>query len=151
MTITYQLESWTDYYRDCQALWIEHYDEIATNKDKMPMQPDIETFMEMERQGKLQILVARIAGCMIGYQVSIIARHLHYSVLCGYEDSYFLTKKHRKGFAGIRLIKEAIRHMKNRGVKKIFFHTKAFADKGRLFDFLGFSKSDILYSKWIGD
>lgn len=151
MTITYQLESWSDYYRDCQDLWREHYDEIATHKDEMEMSPDIASYRFIESQGQLQILTARENGKMIGYQISVVKRHLHYATLCGFEDSYFLTKSSRVGITGIRLIKEALKYMKARGVKKVFFHTKAFFDLGRIFEYLGFTKSDTIYSLWIGD
>ncbi len=151
MTITYQLESWSDYYKDCQALWVEHYDEIARDKDKMPMAPDVETYKFLESRGQLQILTVRKDGKMIGYQLTIIKPHLHYSTLCGFEDSYFLSKSERKGMAGVRLITQAIKHMEKRGVEKIFFMTKAFLDRGRIFEYLGFTKCDIVYSKWIGN
>lgn len=151
MTITYQIESWTDYYRDCQELWIEHYNEIARDKDKMPMSPDIEAFKFLESRGQLQILTVRQDGKMIGYQLTIIRNHLHYAVLCGFEDSYFLKKDCRKGMAGVRMIKEAIKHMQIRGVKKVFFLTKAFLNRGKIFEYLGFTQSDIMYAKWIGN
>lgn len=150
--ITYTLEPWATYYRDCQELWPEHYDEIAVQKDRMPMRPDVAAYEAMDRAGMLQIVVARDDGRMVGYVVSIIRPHLHYAdVLSGYEDAYFLTKSHRKGMIGIKLIREAIRHMQARGVRKCWFSTKLAHDMGRIFERLGFSRTDVTYSMWIGD
>jgi L-amino acid N-acyltransferase YncA len=150
--ITYALEPWEQYFRECQALWEEHYAEIAVDKDRMPMRPDIATYRALEARGQLQIVVARDDGRMIGYILSVIRPHLHYAdVLTGYEDAYFLTKPHRRGMTGVNLIREAVRHMKAAGVRKVFFMTKAALDMGRIFERLGFTKTDIVYSKWIGD
>lgn len=150
--ITYQLEDWATYYRDCQDLWLEHYDEIAVQKDKMPMRPDVASYVALEQAGRLQIVTARDDGKMIGYILSVVRPHLHYAdVLSGYEDAYFLSKSHRKGMTGVKLIREAIRYMKAVGVQKAFFMTKVALDMGRIFERLGFSKTDIVYSKWIGD
>jgi L-amino acid N-acyltransferase YncA len=150
--ITYQLEPWATYFLDCQTLWLEHYDEIAVQKDRMAMKPDVVAYQNLEQLGQLQIVTAREAGQMVGYILSVIRPHLHYAdVLCGYEDAYFLAKSHRKGMAGVRLIKEAIRHMQAAGVRKAFFMTKVALDMGAIFRRLGFTETDIVYSKWIGD
>jgi L-amino acid N-acyltransferase YncA len=149
--ITYQLEPWDTYYRDCQALWLAHWDEIAVEKHRMPMRPDVAAYQRLEAAGQLQILVARDDGRMVGYLLTVIRPHLHYAdVLCGFEDAYFLAKSHRRGMTGIKLIKEAIRHMQAAGAQKAFFMTKAALDMGAIFERLGFTKCDILYSKWIG-
>lgn len=150
--ITYQLEDWATYFQDCQALWVEHYDEIAVTKDKMPMRPDVETYVALEQMGRLQIITAREAGRMLGYVVSVIRPHMHYAdVLTGYEDAYFLTKSHRRGMTGVKLIREAVKHMQAVGCQKVFFMTKASLDMGRIFERLGFVKTDIVYSKWVGE
>lgn len=150
--ITFQLESWSDYFRDCQDLWVEHYNEIALDKERMEMRPDIEAYQRLEATGQLQILTARDSGIMVGYLLTVIRPHMHYAgVLCGFEDSYFLSKDHRRGMVGVKLIREGIKQMKFAGVKKCFFMTKAFLDMGRIFERLGFSKSDIVYAAWIGD
>lgn len=150
--ITYQLEDWANYFRDCQGLWLEHYDEIAIQKDRMEMKPDVAAYMALEAAGQLQILTVRDGGRMVGYLLTVIRPHLHYAnVLCGFEDSYFLSKTHRRGMTGVKLIREGIRNMKSVGCRKVFFMTKVFLDMGRIFERLGFSKSDIVYSAWIGD
>lgn len=150
--ITYQIETWDDYFRDCQVLWIEHYDEIAVQKDRMEMKPDVPAYMALERDGRLQILTARESGEMIGYVLTVIRPHLHYAnVLCGFEDSYFLSKRHRRGWTGVKLIREAERRMKQIGVQKVFWMTKSFLDMGAIFKRLGYVHSDTVYAKWIGN
>jgi L-amino acid N-acyltransferase YncA len=150
--ITYALEPWATYYRDCQPLWPEHYDEIAVQKDRMPMRPDVAAYQALDTAGRLQIVVARDDGRMIGYVLSVIRPHLHYAdVLTGYEDAYFLSKPYRKGMIGVKLLREAVRHMQAVGVHKAFFMTKVALDMGPIFERMGFTKTDVVYSKWIGE
>ena len=155
MPLTFALESWAEYYRDCQPLWHQHYAAIAVDKQRMTMAPDVEIYQELERQGSLQIITARDEQRqMVGYILSVIRPHLHYRhVLAGYEDAYYLAESHRRGFAGVKLIREAVRHMKAAGVQKVFFMCKTSPelDMSRLFERLGFHKSDYVFSQWIGD
>jgi L-amino acid N-acyltransferase YncA len=150
--ITYTLEAWETYYRDCKNLWPEHYDEIAADKDRMPMRPDVATYRKLEAMGCLQIVVARDDGRMIGYVLSVIRPHMHYAdVLCGYEDAYFLTKAHRRGMVGVKLLREAVEQMRRVGVRRVFFMTKVAHDMSLIFERMGFIRTDVVYSRWIGE
>jgi len=148
--LIYRLETWAEYYRDCQELWKEHYEEIAVDKDRMPMMADVEYYEACDRVGYLQIMTARDDGKMAGYVITLVKGHPHYaSVLCGFEDMYFLSKPYRGGWTGVRLITEALKRLKARGVRKVFFHTKAFKNLGPLFERLGFKKTDEIYARWL--
>jgi hypothetical protein len=150
--LTFQIETWAAYFADCQTLWVEHYDEIAGDKERMPMRPDVALYEQLERSGQLQIVTARELGTMVGYMLFIVRSHPHYAdVLCGFEDAYFLAMRSRRGSAGIRLIRESITVLKRRGVKRVFIHTKKAKDMGRILTFLGLAHSDEIYSGWIGD
>lgn len=150
--ITHQVEPWASYRRDCDTLWVEHYDEIAGDKARMPMRPDEALFRNLEAAGQLQIMTAREAGKLVGYMLFAVRPHPHYAdVLCGFEDSYFLSAPYRRGMAGVRLIRESLAALKRRGVKRVFIHTKKAKDIGRVLAFLGLTHSDEIYSAWIGD
>jgi len=149
--VTYQLESWEDYYKDCQALWLEHYEEIAARKSQRKMQPDVRSYMAAEAAGQLQILTARENGRMVGYMLFFVKPHMHYAgVLCGFEDSIFLVQSHRKGWVGVRLVKESIKYLQRRGVQEVFVMENKAKDLSKLFKGLGFAPSHVLWSKWIG-
>ena len=133
-------------------MWTEHYVVIAVRKDRMPLRPDVATYRALDASGCLQIVVARENGRMIGYVLSVIRPHLHYAdILCGYEDAYFLKKSHRKGFVGVKLLREAVEQMRRAGVRKAFFMTKIAHDMGLIFERMGFTRTDIVYSGWIGE
>lgn len=116
------------------------------------MRPDDARFETLDGAGQLQIVVARSAGQMIGYMLFVVCPHPHYAdVLCAFEDAYFLSADYRKGWHGVRLIREALRLLKSRGVQRWFIHTKKAKNMGRVLEFLGGSHTDEIYSGWIGD
>lgn len=150
--ITYQPETWAQYRAGCDELWVEHYAEIAGDKARMPMRPDAARFEALEARGQLEIMVARDAGVMVGYMLFAVLPHSHYAdILCGFEDAYFLTASHRKGWTGVKLIRAAIERLKARGVQRWFIHTKKSKDLGRVLRFLGGTHTDEIYSAWIGN
>ena len=82
-------------------MWSLHWQEIALDKDTILLEPDVDSFIEMEQRGALQIVTARDDGRLIGYHVTIVRNHLHYkSSLSGYVDMYFIHPDYRKGRTG---------------------------------------------------
>lgn len=146
--ITFQLEPWGQYYGDPsrEALWREHYEFLAqAHGHEMEMSPDVASYMAMEQAGQLQIMVARESGVMVGYSLFLIRRHLHYSALCAFEDSYFLTTRLHRGGNGRGLIAATLAAIWARGCVRAYFMTKEFANVGKLFERLGGVKTDEVY------
>jgi GNAT superfamily N-acetyltransferase len=154
MTITFHSESWDQYYNDPdrEALWIEHYSEfVPAHEGKMAMGPDVAAYSALAASGALEIVVARKAGRMIGYCLVVVRRHIHYSSLCAFEDSYFVTKPERLGSVGTRLIKRALEVCKARGCVRAYWMTKEFNSIAKLFERLGMEKIDSVFAIWLED
>lgn len=154
--ITFQLEPWSVYYSDPArpGLWLEHYQALTPAHDgQMAMDPDVAVYEALDRAGMLVILTARDGGTLVGYCLVVCKRHLHYSAVCGFEDSYYLTPSARRGTAGIRLISEMLKQLKARGVRRSYWMTKEFASIAALFERLGMKKMDSVYchSAWETD
>lgn len=150
--ITYQLESWDSYYSDPERerLWVEHYSEFSpAHESRMEMGPDVNTYSALDRAGSLMVMTARRAGKLVGYCLVVVRRHIHYSALCGFEDSYFLTKSERNGLAGYKLIAKTLHALKKRGCARAYFMTKEFLNVALLFERLGMSKIDTVYAIWL--
>lgn len=150
MTITYQLEPWARYYSDPdrERLWQEHYDEfLPFHHGNLPFGPNTAMYEELEARGELQVLVARSVGQMIGYCLVAIRQHPHYLVRCGFEDSYYLDRRFRKGLTGVRLIRHSIAALERRGVRVYYFMTKEFNSIRTIFSRLGLRKCDEV---WVG-
>lgn len=150
--ITFSVEDWNDCKDDLYSLSPMHYNEIALDKDKVPLDPDFSTYQFYSDNGMLHIVVVRKDGAIIGYNIFIVRHHLHYkSTLCGFGDIFFIKPEERKGSIGIKLIKETERTLKQRGVKKLFTGVKKHYDISKVFEHLGWKASEVQFIKWIGE
>jgi hypothetical protein len=117
----------------------------------MVLNPDLETYNALDAQGKLITVCARDNDRLVGYIVFIVAPHLHYKdVIVGNEDLHFLLPEYRKGRVGINLLKAGEEAMRLAGAKLIITRTKAKQDHGKIFQRLGYSLQDHVYTKLIG-
>lgn len=151
--ISYRVESMDECLEDMRHLWMVHWDEIALDKDKIALEPDVDTFRALESAGALHIVVGRDeAGQVVGYHVSVVRRHLHYrSSLTAYVDMYFIHPEHRRGRVGIQLFLHAEKTLRELGVQRVYTGTKLHKDVGRLLEFMGHKETERLYTKFIGD
>lgn len=149
--ITFMVEGWSAVFPEMSALWAEHWEEVAINRDAIKLDPDLEQYADLERSGALHVVVAREAGEIVGYHISIVRPHLHYrKSLSAFTDVYFLRKSHRQGMTGVKLIKEAEASLAARGVQKMFTGTKLHLDMGPIFERLGWTPTEMLFTKMIG-
>lgn len=152
-TITYQVESWAEYYPEVLPLWVLHWKEVALSHAQIPLDPDIERYQAFADAGQLHILSMRDQGKLVGYHVTICVGHLHYKgTLHGLVDLYYVLPASRKGRAGIRLFQEAERALRARGVVKLQTATKIHAhlDMSRLLEHLGYTQVEKVYAKLLG-
>lgn len=150
---TFQTEPWGAVVREGLVLGQRHWEEITVDKD-IPLDMDLAAYAAMEATGQLHVTTVRAAGTMIGYSVVIVRPHLHYrTLLCGYFDLYWLEPTCRGGFAwtGLKMFREVERALAARGVKKLFTGTKRAHDASAIFKRLGWSESERLWIKRIGD
>lgn len=148
--ITYQVETWEDYHRDSEKLWQEDFNEVFAEK-WMELAPDIEKYKMLEQFDMLLITTARNDGELVGFHISIISPHMHCrKTNCAFQDALYLSKGFRKGFVGIKLLKFTEIVLQMRGVEMLYFTSPETRDSGKLFEYLGFKKSDTVYSKYIG-
>lgn len=150
--VVYQEESWEKYSRDVMPLWVLHWKEVGLSHAAVPLDPDMDRYQAFADRGELHIVTMRTMpdDRLIGYIVSIVTGHLHYkSTLHSHTDLFFVLPEYRKGMAGVRLFREAERHLKARGVVKIQSGCKVHGglDMTRLFERLGYALTDKLFSK----
>jgi N-acetylglutamate synthase-like GNAT family acetyltransferase len=151
MAIAYQVESISQCVEEMSGLWDLHWQEIALDRQKIKLEPDVETFQMLEDVGQLVIVTVRNDGQLVGYHVSLVRPHLHYkSSLTAYVDMYFLHPDYRGGMAGYKMFKFVENVLKARGVDRIYSGTKLHKDMGKLFERLGYNETERLFVKWIG-
>lgn len=151
--LTTHIESFKERLGELQALLPLHYEELALNKDKVPLAPQYEVYVAREERDELLFVTMREAGALVGYFIGFIAPGLHYStcLTCTMDIFYIHPAKRAQGLPGVRLFRAVEKELKRRGVQRWFVGSKCKADASKLFEFLDFDRVEIYYSKWIGD
>lgn len=143
-------ERWTDVVSEIGDLWQAHYDEIGTDKDRIPLAPDLEGYQTLDGSGRLHIVSARRDGVLIGYIFALVGAHLHYrTTLFANLDIYYIAPACRRGALALRMFREMERSLKARGVVKVIGNTKLAHDRARLFEALGWREAERIFTKVI--
>lgn len=150
--ITAQVESLTERLAELKPLFPLHYDELALNKDKVPLDPQYDIYLQRDAAGQCLLVTLREKGALVGYFVGFIAPGLHYKTcLTCTMDIFYVHPDVRCRFGGVRLFKAVQTELKRRGVQRWFVGSKNHADASRLFECLKFEKVETYYSMWLGD
>jgi L-amino acid N-acyltransferase YncA len=131
----------------------DHWQENATHKHLMKLNPDLPRYVQLEREKRLQIVVMRDDGEIVGYSVHIINTMLHYrNVVVADDDIHYLVPRLRGTGEHKRLREFAMKTLKERGVHIVIARTR----EGHLHDTslaaMGFATWDRNYccdlTKW---
>lgn len=150
MSITYQVERWNDVVCELYPFAELHWNEIALDHNTVPLCMDWARYYKMDNDNSLHTVTVRDNGIVIGYHVSVISGHLHYSsTLHAMVDLYYILPAYRKGRIGIKLFKYTEDSLKAIGVHKIITGTKVHKDNSKLFEYLGYKNTEIIFTKLI--
>lgn len=150
--ITYQQEFLETCREDCQELIRLHWEEIALNQEKIKLNPDWDSYENLEMNDSLKIFTARDGGELVGYFVVLVGRSLHYKDhIFAENDILYLHQDYRKGYTGIKLIRFAEKCLKEDGVSILKVNTKVHQPFDSLMSFLKFNLIERVYTKYLGD
>jgi GNAT superfamily N-acetyltransferase len=149
MTITINQERYSDVLaREFVPLLNWHWQEIANDKDRIPLDVNFEAYKKLDSEGKIVILTARDDKRLIGYSIFFLVRSPHYKgTLVGMNDVLYLDPEYRRGSAGSRLIAESERVMREMGVVKITWHVKLVNGLQRILEAKGYKVDEIMMGK----
>jgi GNAT superfamily N-acetyltransferase len=151
MMITAQIETMREGLPELQTLLPGHYEELALNKESVPLDPQYDIYLAREDRGEVLYLTLRVDGRLAGYFIGFIAPGLHYrTCLTCTMDIFYIDPDHRGGVGALKLFRAVEKEAKRRGAQRWFCGTKLHKDAGRLFEALGFRPVETYYSKWIG-
>jgi GNAT superfamily N-acetyltransferase len=138
----------TEHIEEAWSLLSDHRDELATHRNLMVLKPDVEKYRALEDQGKLITIALYDGETIVGYSVTMLTGHLHYSDLSlAYNDVLYVHPQYRKGSWGVKLIKMTEQVAKERGMQLILFHGKEHTLFSNLMPRLGYQVQDIVFSK----
>lgn len=147
----FAIENLAKVRREIEPLLMEHWNEIALNKDIIKLNPDWREYARLDEINALRIYTARKDGELMGYFVIMVSRSLHYKDhLFANNDIVFLTKPARKGLTGLKLVKFAMESLKAEGVTKLHINTKTHQPFDPIMERLGFEEIETVFSKVLG-
>ena len=148
----YQIEDFEAVRHQMDDLIRAHWEEVALNQDKIPLDPDWSFYEALWNAGLLGIYTVRLEGKLVGYFVVVAKPHPHYKQnVFASNDIIYLSPEYRKSSVGAGLISFAENDLKERGVSVLVVNTKVHRPFDPLLERLGFNKIEHTYSKYIGD
>lgn len=141
-------ENFYDVVGEIGPLLCDHWEAIALNKDNVPLDPVWDKYKFLWDSGSLKIITAREDGRLVGYAIYVVSQSLHYATETFADaDIFWLSPEYRKGTAGMRLFKYAEDSLKKRGVTQILNKVKLHFDVGKVFERMGYTPIERVYSK----
>lgn len=137
---------------DMQELIREHWEEIAHDKDQIPLDPDYEAYQRLEALGKVLICSARIDGKLVGYSIFFVTQHPHYkSTKVASNDILYLQKQYRGTGLGPELIRFSESAVLLQGAKKVTWHIKPEFDFSSILSRMDYHLDELVYARVVGD
>lgn len=149
--ITAHVEKLTERLEELKPLFPAHWEELALNQDRVPLDPQYEIYLERDARGEVMLVTLRDAGELVGYFVGFVAPGLHYRTCLTLTMDIFYVRPDRRKRAGVKLFRAVEAEARRRGVQRVFVGSKCHRDASSLFEYLDYEKVEIYYSKWLGD
>ena len=146
--LTFDVEPYSMVIPEMKAIYPEHWEELAFDKDIIELDPDYEAYNKMDKAGLIHVVTARFNNELVGYFIFCINFALHYKrSLTAHYDIFYLRKKYRKGRNGIDFIRFAEQSLIEKNVQKIYTGVKLPHDFGLVFERLGYRPTERIYTK----
>jgi len=150
--LTAHVEPWPAFVQEAKPLFPLHWEELALNKDSVPLDPQYHIYDQRDAAGMVMVVTLREAGELVGYFIGFVAPGLHYQTcLTLHLDIFWIKPTHRGKSGGIALFKAVEAEARRRGVQRMFVGSKIHADASFLFERLGYTKVETVYSIMLGD
>ncbi len=148
--ITAQVENLTETLDELKPLFPLHWEELALNKDSVPLDPMYDVYEQRDERGEVCFVTLRDKGELIGYFVGFINPGLHYKTcLTCIMDIFYVVQDKRGQRGGIKLFQAVETELKRRGVQRWFVGEKLHQPCAKLFEYLGFEPVETTHSKML--
>lgn len=149
--ITVQVEPWSRFLPEAKPMFPAHWEELALNKDKVPLDPQYDEYDRRDAVDGVMVVTVREDGKLVGYFIGFVAPGLHYKTcLTLTEDIFWVHPDHRGAGAGVLMFKTVEQEAKRRGVQRMFVGSKLHKDASWLFQRLGYEEVERYFTLWLG-
>ena len=158
--ITAQVESLTEGLEEMKPLFPSHWEEVALNQDKVPLDPRYDVYLSRDAAGEILYVTLRDLGVLVGYFVGFVQPALHYKTCLTLQmDIFWLHPDFRDGdsltaiereMACMTLFETVKKAAVARGVKRAFYGSKSHKDASIVFAALGMVEVERYYSAYWG-
>lgn len=159
--ITAHVERLHDNLEELKPYFDPHWQELALDQAKCPLDPQYNVYLEREAAGQVLCVVLREFGTVVAYFVGFVAPGLHYQqTLTLQMDIFWLHPEYRSTdslsqveaeMLALQLFEAVREEAKRRGVKRWFLGSKLHKDASSVFEELGMIEVERYYSQWLGD
>lgn len=159
--ITAHVERLADNLEELKPFFDPHWQELALNKDTVPLDPQYEIYLERDRAGQVLCVVLREAGRILAYFVGFVAPALHYRTCLTLQmDIFWLHPDYRDGdslqaverdMLCMQLFEAVKAEGQRRGVQRAYYGSKMHKDAAALFEALKMVEVERYYSAWWGE
>lgn len=137
-----------------EMIWA-HWEEADTDREEVPLSPDWPHYRRLEKAGGYRVVTARQDGRMVGYSTFFLNRHTRAMMtIMAVSDVLYLAPEARRGWNGVRLLREADRLLKRGGAVRVTYGINTTvrigargATVGDLLARLGYTKVGEIYSR----
>ncbi len=148
--ITFSVEPLTERLEELKPCFPRHWEELALNKDKVPLDPQYDIYLSRDALGEVMFIAGRSAGNLVAYFVGFVAPGLHYrTCLTLTEDIFWVAPEYRGRGAGVQLFKAVEAEARRRGVQRMFVGSKLHKDASWLFQKLGYTEVERYFTKFL--
>lgn len=153
--ISYKRSEYYEIVGTIKPLLTLHWDEIALNKDVVPLDVDYGVYEALNKLNMLRIYTVWSASSLIGYAIYFLRKHPHYqSTKSAINDIYWIKPEHRNAGIGVGLFKfceEQLRSELEPG-ELMVMHTNSkvqFPQAHKVLEFLGHNMVEVGHQKVI--
>lgn len=133
---------------EIKPFWDQHFIDLAVNKEDVPLCVDYDMYYKLEEAGVFHIFTARADGKLIGYIMSFIKPHIHYSSTPhATVDIYYLDKNYRKQGIGGQFFICWQNELIKMGIVRVITATKIHEKHVEFWERLGFAQTDVMLTK----
>lgn len=141
---------WRD---EAPPLFRAHWEEIALYREEVPLDPDYEKLLELERIGVLHAFTVRRKDddALCGYSGYLVLPHIHYkSTIVAMNDVIYLDPKYRRGTTAARLVRFCESYLSSTiGARRFTYHVKIAHDFGPLLERMGYAREETIFGKLV--